>query len=309
MSKTCFISQKFGEAGSPDRQRADDVRGEIRAVLTALGYDNERANEIADAGNILEQVMQRLYDADLVIADLTLGSPNVYYELGVRHAFMKPAICVIDAKETKPFNLGNTRCIEMGAGLSAGTKFRQKLKEFIEAEENQKPGRVSNPVTTYLRGRAIDETGTPEEKNLVGAIKDLVSDLKGDLQKLDDVSAIMREYTRKPLLGIEQVLVCMHSALREARAGGRVWFAGMTLAVGPPHRYRRKAVEGGGYKTIDDLIHEVSDDAPLFNETPKPRGKVTWFLPSARQLMRILGDMLICQAPGSRRARKYWMFV
>jgi len=267
MRKTCFIIQKFGKARSDDRKRADDVMEVIREVLTDLEYETKRADEIADTGDIVDQVLERLYDSDLVIADLTGASPNVYYELGVRHAFRKSAICLIDGEEPKQFDVDKMRCIETEKGINAGSHLNKKLKQFILAEEeNQKHGRVSNPVTIFLRGRAIHEKGTPDQVDLIGTIKDLVSGLKADLQRLDDVSATMREYTRRPLSGIEQVLVYMHSALQEARAGGRVWFAGMTLAVGPPHRYRQTAVEGGGYKTIDQLIRQVSDETPSFND-------------------------------------------
>src|SRR6266481_3601010 len=40
----------------------------------------------AQPGNFVKGIVQDLSTADLVIADLTGQRPNVYYELGIRHA-------------------------------------------------------------------------------------------------------------------------------------------------------------------------------------------------------------------------------
>jgi hypothetical protein len=38
---------------------------------------------------IITQMVERLYFADLVLADMTIPNGNVYYEVGVRHAAKK----------------------------------------------------------------------------------------------------------------------------------------------------------------------------------------------------------------------------
>jgi tetratricopeptide (TPR) repeat protein len=54
-------------------------------VIEALGFEAVRADQ--DTGSlIVTQMLERLYFADLVLADMTVPNGNVYYEIGVRHA-------------------------------------------------------------------------------------------------------------------------------------------------------------------------------------------------------------------------------
>jgi hypothetical protein len=62
-------------------------------VIKALGYEPVRADQ--DTGAlIITQMLERLYFADLVLADMTIPNGNVYYEIGIRHA-AKPRGCVL----------------------------------------------------------------------------------------------------------------------------------------------------------------------------------------------------------------------
>jgi hypothetical protein len=70
-----------------------------------------RADELPQPGSISHQVIKWLYEADLVIADLTGANPNVVYELAVRHSFNKISIHLIDQSETIPFDLKDERTI------------------------------------------------------------------------------------------------------------------------------------------------------------------------------------------------------
>lgn len=62
-------------------------------VIQALGYEPVRADQ--DSGAlIITQMLERLYFADLVLADMTIPNGNVYYEIGIRHA-ARPSGCVL----------------------------------------------------------------------------------------------------------------------------------------------------------------------------------------------------------------------
>ena len=66
-------------------------------VIKALGYEPVRADQ--DAGAlIISQMLERLYFADLVLADMTIANSNVYYEVGIRHA-AKEEGCVLLAAD------------------------------------------------------------------------------------------------------------------------------------------------------------------------------------------------------------------
>ncbi len=66
-------------------------------ALTQLGYEAVRADR--DVGAlIIQEMIQRLTVADLVVADVTLPNANVYYEVGVRHAAASSG-CVLVAAD------------------------------------------------------------------------------------------------------------------------------------------------------------------------------------------------------------------
>jgi hypothetical protein len=54
-------------------------------TIIALGYDPVRADQ--DTGAlIITQMIERLYFADLVLADMTIPNGSVYYNVGIRLA-------------------------------------------------------------------------------------------------------------------------------------------------------------------------------------------------------------------------------
>ncbi len=73
----------------------------LRPVIEGLGYQPVRADQ--DLGAlIIKEMLERLYFADLVIADLTIPNGNVYYEIGIRHAAKDVGCVLIGASWAKP---------------------------------------------------------------------------------------------------------------------------------------------------------------------------------------------------------------
>ncbi|HMB22728.1 MAG TPA: tetratricopeptide repeat-containing protein, partial [Anaerolineales bacterium] len=64
------------------------------------------------SGDILTDMFQELLLADLCIADMSIDNANVFYELGIRHAFRKRGIVHIQAgRAYMPFDVFNVRTI------------------------------------------------------------------------------------------------------------------------------------------------------------------------------------------------------
>ena len=58
----------------------------IKPALEDEGFEVFRADEEVRAGNIRTDMFQELLLADLVVVVLSIDNPNVWYELGIRHA-------------------------------------------------------------------------------------------------------------------------------------------------------------------------------------------------------------------------------
>lgn len=67
----------------------------IKPALKLAGLESFRADEEERAGDIRTDMFQELLVADLVVVDLTIDNPNVWYELGVRHALRARGVLLI----------------------------------------------------------------------------------------------------------------------------------------------------------------------------------------------------------------------
>src|SRR6202000_2616563 len=110
--------------------------------------------ESGPIGNIMRQVLLRLEQADLLVADITGGNCNVLYELGVYHAFGKPCILLAEKPSSSrklkmPFDLQEYRCHSIDFADIKGT-IKNLRPEFAEVIGNiDKLDYFSNPVTDF----------------------------------------------------------------------------------------------------------------------------------------------------------------
>ena len=73
-------------------------------------YEFSNANDEGNPQNIMKDVIQPIYEADIVLADLTGLNPNVMYELGLAHSFNRKTIVITqDDLNTLPFDLKQYR--------------------------------------------------------------------------------------------------------------------------------------------------------------------------------------------------------
>ena len=73
--------------------------------------------------NILKDIIQAIYEADIVIADLTGLNANVFYELGVAHTLNKKVIIITQDISSLPFDLKSYRAKEYSTHF---VKFRSE---------------------------------------------------------------------------------------------------------------------------------------------------------------------------------------
>ena len=84
----------------------------IKPTLEAAGFEAFRADEETTSGDILTDMFQELLLADLCLVDMSIDNANVFYELGIRHAFRKRGIVHIQAgRAYMPFDIFNVRTI------------------------------------------------------------------------------------------------------------------------------------------------------------------------------------------------------
>lgn len=112
LDDVCFVISPIGADDSEERKHADLVLGAlIEPALDNLGLRAIRADKISKPGLITGQVLDHLTRAKIVIADLSFGNPNVYYELALRQALRKPLVQITRSSDKLPFDVGQFRTV------------------------------------------------------------------------------------------------------------------------------------------------------------------------------------------------------
>lgn len=132
----------------------DAVWSEILQPAVPEGFATKRADELKQPGLIDRLYSEWLFDADIVLADLTFGNPNVYYELGIRQALSKKATVLVACKGTKlPFDVRNQYVINYDYFVAPTLRlFQSQLREAIENASAQE---VDSPVHVFLPGLSV----------------------------------------------------------------------------------------------------------------------------------------------------------
>jgi hypothetical protein len=114
LSDVCFVISPIGTDESVQRKHADLVFGSIvEPALEGLSLRVVRADKIGKPGMITRQVAEHLVRSPLVIADLSFGNPNVFYELALRHASRRPVIQLVRTGDALPFDVNQFRTVFM----------------------------------------------------------------------------------------------------------------------------------------------------------------------------------------------------
>ena len=154
-------------------------------------FEFTNAGDEGNQQNILKDIIQPIFEADIIIADLTGLNANVMYELGLAHSFNKKTIIITqDDLSTLPFDLKQYRA------KNYNTYFK-KFEELIEYLETNLSGAInnsvsfSNPVKDFLKAEHIDDVNWFAEKTVVEiedesekGFLDFIADIESDTNEL-----------------------------------------------------------------------------------------------------------------------------
>jgi response regulator RpfG family c-di-GMP phosphodiesterase len=150
--KKCFVVMPFSTTATCTEQEWAEIFGKlIKPAVERSGHGYLCERSAAHMGNIIEDVLDSLNRADIVIADMTDRNPNVFYELGVRHALRNSTILIAQNLADIPFDLRPYATHEYRWRLEADRKlFLKRIREIIDLIETE-PDKAVSPVRRYLK--------------------------------------------------------------------------------------------------------------------------------------------------------------
>jgi hypothetical protein len=120
---------------------------------TSLGLEVVRADDIHRPGSFVRDILEYLAGAHTVIVDLTGQNPNVFYELGVRHALSPRTIMIAGTAADIPADLREYRTLiygDIAGDIAHDDNNSETLRKYLE-EIERTPDAADNPVLNWLR--------------------------------------------------------------------------------------------------------------------------------------------------------------
>jgi tetratricopeptide (TPR) repeat protein len=184
MDKICFVIMPYGGSDESAKKRYTGIYQSIIAPAAArAGFRAKRSDLESSPGNIAHDIINELASASMVIADLSSANPNVFFELGIRHAFRKSGtVHIINKEHSIPFDVKNYRAIEYSTELADISTAIDQIYDAIQKRE-ESPERSDNPVHDAIADLPINILAAGDH-----ALREQIKQLQIRIDKLDDMN-------------------------------------------------------------------------------------------------------------------------
>lgn len=180
--KKCFIITPIGNENSEVFRKAKGViESTIKPILREYSFtDIKPAYEINVSGMINTQIINRIVNDDLVVANLTGNNPNVMYELCLRHVVAKPIIHICENGTNLPFDIKDSRTIFYENDMLGVEELKNKLRSFMD-NLSYTDDYIDNPIYTARKYENLLKetkgTDTNEMLKMLMSISNQISEL------------------------------------------------------------------------------------------------------------------------------------
>lgn len=145
MMLSAFIIRPSGVKQGIDFDRVE--RELIDPALNALDIVGRTSGDSLKQGNLRTGTFQHLLTADVVIVDISIAAPNVFYELGIRHALREKRTYMIRSSTAEllpdemPFAIRTDRYLSYDASQPALAleTLTEGLREMLDSGDGDSP--------------------------------------------------------------------------------------------------------------------------------------------------------------------------
>lgn len=172
----------------------DDI---IKPAIEIAGMEPIRADETVNTNLIQLDILRKVIDSDIAICDMSAKNPNVFYELGVRQAFDKPTVLMIDEATIAPFDVSSLRYVTYNKGMkyrdvkTAITKLAEALKDTYSKRADK------TEINSLIR---LMELTAPAQLGQTELSAEAKASLLNELQYSEIMSAIHRIQREQALM-------------------------------------------------------------------------------------------------------------
>jgi hypothetical protein len=168
MKPLCFVLMPFGRKADPGGSTIDFDRvyaDLIAPAVSAAELEPLRADEETVGGIIHKPMFERLILCPYAVADLTLANANVFYELGIRHAY-KPwsTVPIVADGQRLPFDVQMLRTVHYKLakdGVPDSSSVGDTKNSIAHLLTEARKGKKDSPLFQLLPG--LQEPVVPSE--------------------------------------------------------------------------------------------------------------------------------------------------
>lgn len=181
----CGLVMPISTMGECTAQHWAEVKAILAQAIRSIAAPRFRVELVSDAddvGVIQKRIVHNLYDAPIVVCDVSQKNANVMFELGMRLAFDKPTVVVKDDKTDYSFDTSPLEHLTYPRDLRYASivKFQETLAEKVRAtsERSQDP-----TAPTFLKSFGtfnvvkLDEQETTANRVVMEELKEITRQL------------------------------------------------------------------------------------------------------------------------------------
>ncbi len=271
MPDVCFVMMPFGE-----KVNAANIKIDFDEVYTTLlrpaikkaGLEDYRGDEVNSGAQLMKSMYGRILLCDFAIADMTFDNPNVFYELGVRHAVRPFTTILIRERNIGkiPFDLSTVQILSYDYDLTQRTirNCEEKIAELAGLLIKYKKGIgliKDSPIV-----QLFEQYQFPQLDNLLAEENNFTQFLKKEGEAVNRVAKIVTEWKLADALyrnatdksQKDQALKKREEKLKELDEFGRI------VKEEPFDQYRLLLAVLKAYKDINncDQVAELIESIP-----------------------------------------------
>jgi len=127
---TAFVAMALGKNEEDKAGKEDVFYLGIQPSVKNNNYLCEFIKDEAYIGDIVEHVLKKIDDADLVVADLSGNKPNVYLEVGYAWGQKRPTIFIAKEGEKLEFDIRNQKVLRYSGIRRLEASLTDEIKEL-----------------------------------------------------------------------------------------------------------------------------------------------------------------------------------
>ncbi|EKO3566999.1 hypothetical protein [Vibrio metschnikovii] len=204
--KSCFvimpISTQPGYEADHFRLVYEDI---IKPSIEAASMVAIRADETVNTNLIQLDILRKVIESDIAVCDMSSKNPNVFYELGVRQAFDKPTVLLIDDHTEAPFDVSSLRYVRYSKSMGyRGVKISvEKLtRALIETYEKREE---KSEINSLIRLMELTTSAQLNQTNISAEDRTAIQ-----INELKSVVNNMQMTQNKILKSIESKIISEH---------------------------------------------------------------------------------------------------